>query len=315
MNKNGKTILVTGGAGFIGSSLVPILLDRGYAVRVLENMSVGSADALAEYDVDIRVGDIRDKGAVSTAVEGVDGVVHLAAQTGVIDSINAPEVDFEINAGGVLNMLLACKKHNVPRFVFASSNAPIGENEPPVDEAKPARPLSPYGASKLAGEGYCSAFNGSYGVGTVVLRFANAYGPKSTHKGSVVAKFLKDATATGKLTIFGDGMQTRDFVHTADLCNAIIAGIESNVGGETFQIATGIETTILDLAQMIQKEFPQVEIVHEGQRAGEIIKNYSNIRKARRLLEWEPQVTLADGLAETIHWFRAEHIVQEPVNI
>jgi len=307
MDDRDKTVLVTGGCGFIGSALVPQLLKQGYTVRVLDNMSVGSAEDLSDYAVEIMVGDIRDKEAVSKAVAGADGVVHLAAQTGVIDSINAPEVDFEINAGGVLNMLLACREYKVPRFVFASSNAPIGENEPPVDETKPARPLSPYGASKLAGEGYCSAFNGSYGVGTVVLRFANAYGPRSTHKGSVVAKFLKDAASTGKLTIYGDGMQTRDFVHTTDLCGALIAALQSDVGGETFQIATGIETTVLDLAQMVQREFPDIEIVHEGQRAGEIIKNYSNIEKAQTILKWDPQVTLADGLAETIHWFQTEY--------
>jgi len=307
MDDRDKTVLVTGGCGFIGSALVPQLLKQGYTVRVLDNMSVGSAEDLSDYAVEIMVGDIRDKEAVSKAVAGADGVVHLAAQTGVIDSINAPEVDFEINAAGVLNMLLACREYKVPRFVFASSNAPIGENEPPVDETKPARPLSPYGASKLAGEGYCSAFNGSYGVGTVVLRFANAYGPRSTHKGSVVAKFLKDAASTGKLTIYGDGMQTRDFVHTTDLCGALIAALQSDVGGETFQIATGIETTVLDLAQMVQREFPDIEIVHEGQRAGEIIKNYSNIEKAQTILKWDPQVTLADGLAETIHWFQTEY--------
>ena len=307
MDDRDKTVLVTGGCGFIGSALVPQLLKQGYTVRVLDNMSVGSAEDLSDYAVEIMVGDIRDKEAVSKAVAGADGVVHLAAQTGVIDSINAPEVDFEINAAGVLNMLLACREYKVPRFVFASSNAPIGENEPPVDETKPARPLSPYGASKLAGEGYCSAFNGSYGVGTVVLRFANAYGPRSTHKGSVVAKFLKDAASTGKLTIYGDGMQTRDFVHTTDLCGALIAALQSDVGGETFQIATGIETTVLYLAQMVQREFPDIEIVHEGQRAGEIIKNYSNIEKAQTILKWDPQVTLANGLAETIHWFQTEY--------
>jgi len=122
---------------------------------------------------------------------------------------------------------------------------------------------------------------------------------------------LKDAEQTGKLTIYGDGLQTRDFVYTEDLCRAIIAGLQSDVGGETFQIATGIETNILELAQMVQREFPHVEIVHEGQRAGEIIKNYSNIEKARRMLKWDPQVALTEGLAETIRWFRTAYVEQQ----
>jgi len=138
-----------------------------------------------------------------------------------------------------------------------------------------------------------------------VLRFANVYGPRSTHKGSVVAKFIKDAMSSGVLTIYGDGLQTRDFVHVADLSRAIIAGLEGDCGGETFQIATGMETSVLELAQMIQKAFPDrpIQIAHEGQRAGEIIKNYSSIEKARHILGWEPQISLADGLAETVEFF------------
>ncbi len=300
------TILVTGGAGFIGSGLVPMLLNAGYRVRVLDNLSSGSADALAAYDVELVTGDIRDAQTVDRAVRGVDGIVHLAAHTNVIDSIQDPVMDYAVNVGGTLNLLMAAREHKVARFVFASSNAPIGENTPPIDEEKPARPLSPYGASKLAGEGYCSAFHGSYGLGTVILRFANVYGPRSTHKGSVVAKFIKDAMSTGTLTIYGDGEQTRDFIHVDDLARAIIAGLESDCGGETFQIATGSETRIIDLAHSIQAAFPDRKIVieHAGQRAGEIIKNYSSIAKARRMLGWSPQIALEQGLSETVAWFR-----------
>ncbi|RIK41240.1 MAG: epimerase, partial [Chloroflexi bacterium] len=200
-----SAILVTGGAGFIGASLVPMLLGQGYRVRVLDDLSVGSAATLEGLDVELVVGDIRDRAAVDAAVAGMDGVVHLAAHTTVIDSIHDPLHDYAVNVGGTLNLLLACRDQGIGRFVFASSNAPIGENTPPIDESKPARPLSPYGASKLAGEGYCSAFHSSYGLGTVILRFANVYGPRSTHKGSVVAKFIKDALSSGRLTIYGDG--------------------------------------------------------------------------------------------------------------
>lgn len=304
-----KAMLVTGGAGFIGASLVPMLLDQGYRVRVLDNLSVGSAAALAGLDVELVVGDIRDRATVDSAVTGMDGVVHLAAHTTVIDSIQDPLHDYAINVGGTLNLLLSCRDHGIGRFVFASSNAPIGENTPPIDESKPARPLSPYGASKLAGEGYCSAFHGSYGLGTVILRFANVYGPRSTHKGSVVAKFIKDALSSGRLTIYGDGLQTRDFIYVEDLCRAILAALTSDVGGETFQIASGTETTILDLAHRIQAAFPdrRIEIVHEGQRAGEIIRNYSSIAKAQKMLGWSPQVSLDEGLAHTVASFQVPY--------
>jgi UDP-glucose 4-epimerase len=301
-----KSVLVTGGAGFIGSTLCPLLAARGYHVRVLDDLSVGSAAALAGVPVEMLTGDIRDRAAVAAAVAGVDAIVHLAAHTSVVDSQAQPEHDFDVNVGGTLNLLLAARAAGVRRFVFASSNAPIGENTPPIDESKPARPLSPYGASKLAGEGYCSAFWGSYGLGTVILRFANVYGPGSTHKGSVVAKFIKDAKATGELTIYGDGEQTRDFIYVDDLCRAVIAGIESACGGETFQIATGQETSVLELAEQMRALLPERElrIRHVEQRAGEIVKNYSAIGKAERVLGWRPQVSLNDGLARTVAWFR-----------
>ncbi|HFC12576.1 MAG TPA: NAD-dependent epimerase/dehydratase family protein, partial [Anaerolineae bacterium] len=157
-----------------------------------------------------------------------------------------------------------------------------------------------------AGEGYCSAFHGSYGLGTVVLRFANVYGPRSGHKGSVVAKFLKDAAKTGQLTIYGDGEQTRDFIHVRDLCHAIICGIEGDVGGEVFQIATGIETSINELAEMmVEKMRGSAEINHIPQRPGEIIKNYSDISKAQKTLNWSPKIPLSIGLTETIMWFNS----------
>ena len=306
-------ILVTGGCGFIGSNLVPMLLEQGYGVRVLDNLSVGSADVLDELDVELRVGDIRDPGAVAEAVQGVDGVVHLAAHTNVIDSQREPLLDFEINAHGTLNLLLACRDQDVTRFVFASSNAPIGETTPPIDESKPPHPLCPYGASKLAGEGYCAAFHGSYRLNTVVLRFANVYGPRSLHKGSVVAQFIKDAMESGQLTIYGDGQQTRDFIYVKDLCRAILQALECDCGGETFQIATGQETRIIDLAEMVRAALSQrpVQIVHAGRRAGEIIKNYSCIHKARRALGWEPRIPLAEGLARTLEWFRQERAEEE----
>lgn len=304
MNGSKHQVLVTGGAGFIGRNLIPLLCNQGYQVRVLDNLSVGSKEAIGNV-AELFVGDIRDRATVAQAVEGVDSIVHLAAHTNVIDSQKIPELDFTINAQGTLNLLLAAREQQVQRFIFASSNAPIGENVPPIDEEKPARPLSPYGASKLAGEGYCSAFYGSYGLGTIVFRFANVYGPGSDHKGSVVAKFVKDALETGTLTIYGDGQQTRDFIYVEDLCRAIVMGIESNCKGELFQIATGKETSIVELAQMITQTMPSqsIKVVHEQQRTGEIIKNYSSIQKVMQRLDWTPQMSLAIGIQKTVEWF------------
>lgn len=299
-------ILVTGGCGFIGSNLIPALVQAGYRVRVLDNFSTGSPDALAAYSVEIIEGDIRDMHAVMQAMQGMNAVVHLAAQAGVIPSRDDPRMDYEINVGGTLNLLLASQQAGVERFVFASSNAPLGDAEQPVDESRVPRPLSPYGASKLAGEGYCSAFYGSFGVQTICLRFANVYGPRSSHKESVVARFIRDIDAHGKITIYGDGTQTRDMIYVDDLCQAIMCALTaSNVGGEVFQIATGIETTVLDLAHLVctGMERPQTRIQFLPARPGEIVRNYARIDHARAMLHWSPQITLRDGIMNTCQWF------------
>ncbi|MCB0161093.1 MAG: NAD-dependent epimerase/dehydratase family protein, partial [Caldilineaceae bacterium] len=174
-----KHVLVTGGAGFVGANLVRTLLKRGYTVRVLDNFSSGNRAYLAGLDLDIVEGDILDRAAVDAAVAGTDGIVHLAAQTGVPGSIQDPMRDCQLNVVGTLNMLEAARLAGTQRFVFASSNAPLGKQPPPATEDKAPLPISPYGASKLAGEGYCLAYHGSWGLGTVALRFANLYGPYS----------------------------------------------------------------------------------------------------------------------------------------
>ena len=146
----------------------------------------------------------------------------------MIPSIKDPFFDFDTNALGTLNLLYAAVNNKVDKFIFASSNAPLGNQSPPLSEGKAPKPLSPYGASKLSCEGYCSAFNGSYGLKTVVLRFSNVYGPYCLHKQSVIAKFIKNGISKGELTVYGDGNQTRDFIHVNDLCHAISSLLTSN---------------------------------------------------------------------------------------
>lgn len=299
-------ILVTGGAGFIGANLVRYLLDRGRQVTVLDNLSAGRHEYLAGLPIEFIQGDVLDAELVRRVARAHDGIVHLAAQTGVPRSLENPRHDCEVNVIGTLNLLEASRHADVGRFVLASSNAPLGRQPPPASEDKAPLPISPYGASKLAAEGYCLAYHGSWGLGTAVLRFANVYGPYSAHKDSVVAKFFKDILDEGRITIDGDGEQTRDFVHVKDLCRAIALALESSVSGEVFQIATGVETSIRALAKMVMGvSGSPVQICHAPPRQGDIRKNYSGITKIREWLGWEPQVELTTGLRESWTWFEA----------
>ncbi len=237
--------LITGGCGFIGTSLIAHLVKTypGVDIRVLDNLSVGSKNDLynvvssadnkpgtGEARIEIIEGDIRDFDTCLKSCEGIDVVVHLAANTGVAPSIEKPRYDMEANVIGTFNMLEASRQNKTTKFIFASSGAPIGEVEPPINEEKAPRPESPYGASKLAGEGYCSAFFRTFGVKTIALRFGNVYGTLSKHKNSVVAKFLREAFAGNPLEIYGDGSQTRDFIYIDDLIQAIILSVSSDIG-------------------------------------------------------------------------------------
>lgn len=319
-----RRILVTGGAGFIGANLVRLLLDRGYEVTVLDNLSSGRRDLLHGLPIEFITGDVLDSMTVLGAMANQDGVVHLAAQTGVPGSLQYPRRDCEINVIGTLTMLEICRKVKEqraqqdgalargPRFVFASSNAPLGRQLPPATEDKAPLPISPYGASKLAGEAYCLAYHGSWGLETIVLRFGNVYGPFSTHKGSVVAKFLQEMLQGKNLVIDGDGQQTRDFIYVGDLCHAIVLALESNVSGEVFQLATGTETTIGQLTELLKQVAPfEVSVTHGPTRQADIRQNYSAIEKIRRMLGWEPQIDLPKGLELTAQWF-LEHSEHAP---
>jgi len=320
--------LVTGGCGFIGVNLIRHLLqmEAGYKTRVVDNLSVGTREDLAMVGDFVQIGkggigespvhalglavaDIRDGKFAFLACKGIDVVIHLAANTGVIPSIEDPRGDCEANVMGTLNYLEAARRNGVRRFVFASSGAPLGEQEPPIHEEMVPHPISPYGASKLAGEGYCSAFHGSFGLETVVLRFGNVYGPYSTHKGSVVAKFIKHILADEPLPIYGDGTQTRDFIYVEDLIDAILLAVKQpGIGGETFQIATHREHTVVEVAEELNCLAKahlgrESKILYEKERKGEVKRNYSDISKARRLLGFQPKYDLAMGLKETFLWF------------
>jgi UDP-glucose 4-epimerase len=298
--------VVTGGAGFIGSTLTRLLLERGYSVRVYDDLSSGAREHLAGLDVELVMGDVRDLESLQQACDGIDAMFHLAAGAGVVDSISNPIENFDLNARGTLLALWAAKQAGVGRFVFSSSNAPLGDNAYPASEDKPVAPLSPYGAGKATGEAYCSAFFGAYGLEAVAVRFSNAYGPRSARKSNVIPLFIRKIMAGEPLTIYGDGTQTRDFVFVTDLANGLIRAAETPAaGGEIFQLASGVETSLNDLVAMLAEvSGKQPQLQHEPPRAGEIQRNYSLVDKARDRLGHEPEVPLAEGLARTWQWFQ-----------
>ena len=277
---------------------------------MLDNEVLGSREVLEGTDAEFIHGDIRDRRILDAALKGVDAVVHLAADTRVIDSIADPQFNFDNNVTGTFNLLMAMREAGAPRLVNASTGGAIlGEVPPPVHEDMAPAPTSPYGAAKLAVEGYCSAFSASYGMQAVSLRFSNVYGPLSFHKGSVVAAFFRAILAGKPLIIFGDGSQQRDYVHIDDLCDGIIAGLTSAKSG-AFQLGTGVPVTLNELVEEMRAavgpEYAGFEVIHEDFRPGEIRNTYCDISKAKRELGYSPRVGLKEGLKETWAWFMHE---------
>lgn len=303
-----RTVLITGGAGFIGSNLAARLAAAGDRVRILDDLSMGNRAYLDGVPHELIVRSLSDRDAIGQAVQGVDAVVHLAARAGIPDSAADPVGTFEVNVGRLLDVLDAARLAGVRRFVFASSNAAAGDHEPPADERDLPHPVSPYGASKLAGEAYCQAYAATYGLAACALRFSNAYGPRSLHKRSVVAAWLRAALAGEPIEVHGDGEQTRDFVFVDDLAGAVQAALdapEETIAGELFQAGTGVETTVNELADAIQTAVGRrLEVHHLAARAGDVRRNVSRVDKAAERLGYRAAVPLAEGIARTSAWFR-----------
>jgi UDP-glucose 4-epimerase len=301
-------ILITGGCGFIGINLIALLQqETSHHVIVIDNLSLGKREYLEKFEVEFIEGDIRDKPLINRVMRKIDAVIHLAADTRVIDSIAQPEFNFDVNVNGTYNLLSAAREAGVNNFIFASTGgAIIGDAEPPVHEGMVPRPISPYGASKLCGEAYCSAFAGSYGMKTISLRFSNVYGPYSYHKGSVVATFFKRILRNEPLTVYGDGNQTRDFIFSRDLCAAIVNALEVKEGGEVYQLGSGIPTSINQLISEIKGVVGpnyDLEVQYENFRTGEVKFNYAKIDKALRDLNFSLGVSLTQGLTHSWGWF------------
>lgn len=304
-------VLITGGCGFVGSNLIRQFLERGRGeqIAVLDNETMGSPRDLPDSGIEYHKGDICDLDLVSRVVKGCDTIIHLAANTRVIESIEDPTLNFEVNVRGTFNILLAARDAAVPRVVMASTGGAIlGDVEPPVHEGMVPQPAAPYGASKLAGEGYGYAFAGSYGMQVTALRFSNVYGPRSYRKGSAVAHFFKQVLDGKSITVYGDGSQIRDFVFVVDLCRGILQAIDADVSG-VFQLGSGKPTSInellVDMKQVVgDGGWPDVHFA--DWRAGEVRKTYCDITKAHQAFGFTPETRLVDGLQETWRWFLSQ---------
>lgn len=299
-------VLVTGGTGFIGSHTVDRFLAEGFAVVVLDNLRSGRMENISQHvgEGNFRFvrGDVMDSSLVRNLVSDVDCVVHLAALVSVPESIRDPVLTNDVNVNGTLNLLKACVDFGVERFVYASSCAVYGNAESlPIKENCPAKPESPYGVSKLAAENYVHAYEEDFDLKAVCLRYFNVYGPRQAYNdySGVITRFLNRLAGAHSLVIFGDGEQTRDFVHVQDIVEANMLALENTQAvGETFNIGTGTPTTINQLAKVLLEitNNAHLKLVHSKPRKGDIKHSVADISKAKTKLHYDPKVLLKEGL-------------------
>jgi UDP-glucose 4-epimerase len=313
----GRRVLVTGGAGFVGSALVRRLIESGARVAVLDDLFTGRRDAVPT-GAEFIEGSVTDEPLVRDLVKRHTVVFHLAARN-IIASTANPRDDFATNIGGTLNVLLAARDSNVERVVYTSSASIYGNPRSiPINEDDRLVPLTPYAVSKLAGEHYCLAFYESYGLPTAVVRYSNVYGPYQRPENpycGVVSKFLIAAFAGQTLCIHGDGGQTRDYTFVEDAVDATLtAATHPRAEGEVFNVGTGVETSVNDLAAAIGRASGRdVTIEHIDRRdIDNIRRRVVNIEKIRLMLRWSPQVALDRGLAETVRWFEDSGLLPTP---
>ena len=305
--------LVTGGAGFIGSSLTRTIVERGGEVRVLDSFLTGREENLADLpDVEVVRGDVRDLDGLRVAMKGVERVLHQAAVPSVPRSLKDPILSDQVNVGGTLNVLIAARDAGVQRVVFASSSSVYGDAPtlPKVETMLPS-PLSPYAVTKLTGEHYLKVFHHLYGLETVALRYFNVFGPRqdpTSDYAAVIPLFVSLMSRGQAPTIHGDGTQSRDFTYIDDVVRANLRACEApGVGGEVFNVACGRRYTLLDLVAALNTILgTSLEPTFGPRREGDVMHSLADIEKARRLLGYEPSTTFEEGLERTVAWGRVQ---------
>jgi UDP-glucose 4-epimerase len=306
-------ILVTGGAGFIGSNLVDHLLAQGRPVRVLDNFSTGKRENLAhcQDQIELIEGDLADLDTVQRAVEGVEAILHHAAIASVPRSVSDPLGSNEANVLGTLHVLLAARDTGVQRVIYASSSSIYGdldEDQAKVESMKP-QPISPYGVAKLAAEYYCQVFYHNYGLETVGLRYFNVFGPRqdpTSHYAAVVPRFIMAMLRGEPPTIYGDGGQTRDFTFVADVIRANMLALEAEEApGQAFNVARHHAHSVNELVEVLNELLQtNIQPEHTEPRPGDIRHSLADIGEAKVKLGYTPQISFAEGLSRTVEWFR-----------
>lgn len=303
--------LVTGGAGFIGSNIVEELLQRGQHVRVLDNFSTGRRENIEDFssDVDMIEGDIRSLSTVYRAVDEVDFIIHQAALPSVPRSIADPITTNEVNITGTLNVLIAARDRGVHRVVFASSSSVYGQDPrmPKHEDMRP-RPMSPYAISKLAGEVYCAVFSELYDLETVILRYFNIFGPRqdpTSQYSAVIPKFIHTMAKNRRVTIFGDGQQTRDFTFVANVVQANLQAceIEKLPEERIFNCACGGTVSVQELVILLNRILGKdLNPVFADPRPGDVRNSFADISRAVNFLKYSPAIKFEKGLKRTVDW-------------
>ena len=308
-----RKIVVTGGAGFLGSHLVDKLIREGEEIIVIDNLFRGQTENIEQHIPNKKFtllnDEIQNKTKINDALHLADAVIHFASISSVFRSIVEPEIVNTINVTGTLNMLNLCIKEEVQCFIFASSAAVYGgDRNRPLQENDSLHPLSPFAASKVAGEAYCKAYSETYGLNTIILRFMNIYGPRITKVyRRVCSKFAEATIRNEPLVIVGDGKQTRDFTYVTDAINAIILALNNkDIKSETFNIGTGKPTTINQLANLYKKisENPKQEIKYINAKKGDLIHSYADITKAKKKMGYNPKIDIGTGIPKYLEWYK-----------